>query len=334
MSPAAVEGNACALCGASDLRFFARHLDFGLPIRTCNLCGLTQTDFIPAEFLDRFYEQNYSAVQGRAANPPHQEAFIAERGLGQRDYVRLISGRAHFDAVRDMGAGLGGGIAAYSDASTLSAWDPDPLMRARLAQIPTLRLEQQPPADRRFDLVVISHVLEHFNDPCTELVTLRSQLATGGLLFVEVPNDTPEALERKIETLKSGSGHLFFFTQASLLRLLEADGGLDVLDVRAVGAPARSAALIDPRDNHAREDGVWLRALARRNSNTPSHRAPRAATANVEMQRLAALYELSAEHVKLRRSARKLAEHAHHALAGSASADASADLKALITALR
>lgn len=75
-----------------------------------------------------------------------------------------------------------------------------------------------------FDLVIMSHVLEHLDNPAAELAAIRKVLKPDGLLFLEVPNRSGN-LALPIDDNRS---HLHFFSTTSLARLL-AETGLEVL---------------------------------------------------------------------------------------------------------
>jgi 2-polyprenyl-3-methyl-5-hydroxy-6-metoxy-1,4-benzoquinol methylase len=59
-------------------------------------------------------------------------------------------------------------------------------------------------ADQRFDLVVISHVLEHTIDPVKFLTGCTQLLSPGGILFIEVPC-------KDYEHKEMDEPHLLFF---------------------------------------------------------------------------------------------------------------------------
>ena len=65
-----------------------------------------------------------------------------------------------------------------------------------------------------FDLVVISHVLEHTNSPIIFLEKIKSKLKKGGYIFIEVPNE-----DYKFK--KEDEPHLLFFNHNSFRILLE-----------------------------------------------------------------------------------------------------------------
>jgi SAM-dependent methyltransferase len=75
-----------------------------------------------------------------------------------------------------------------------------------------------------FDLVLMSHVLEHLDDPAAELAAIRQVLAPRGAIFLEVPNRAGH-LGLPIDDNRS---HLHFFS-ANSLALLLSGGGLEVL---------------------------------------------------------------------------------------------------------
>lgn len=75
-----------------------------------------------------------------------------------------------------------------------------------------------------FDMILMSHVLEHLEDPAGELRAMRAVLADGGAMFVEVPN---MAGHRKLP-IDDNRSHLHFFSSTSLARML-ANEGLEVV---------------------------------------------------------------------------------------------------------
>jgi SAM-dependent methyltransferase len=94
-----------------------------------------------------------------------------------------------------------------------------------------------------FDLVLMSHVLEHIDDPAAELRAIRKILAPEGALFLEVPNG-PGNRRLPIDDNRS---HLHFFSATSLTRLL-ANAGLETVaaatDVRLDARYADSLQII------------------------------------------------------------------------------------------
>jgi SAM-dependent methyltransferase len=78
--------------------------------------------------------------------------------------------------------------------------------------------------DGPFDLVVMSHVLEHIEDPAAEIDAIRQVLKAEGALFLEVPNG---AGNRRLP-IDDNRAHVHFFSATSLTRLL-ANSGLETV---------------------------------------------------------------------------------------------------------
>lgn len=75
-----------------------------------------------------------------------------------------------------------------------------------------------------FDMILMSHVLEHLDDPAAELAAMRRVLGDGGAIFIEVPN---LAGHRKLP-IDDNRSHLHFFSTTSLARML-ANAGLEIV---------------------------------------------------------------------------------------------------------
>jgi 2-polyprenyl-3-methyl-5-hydroxy-6-metoxy-1,4-benzoquinol methylase len=75
-----------------------------------------------------------------------------------------------------------------------------------------------------YDLIIMSHVLEHIEDPASEIDVMKRFLKPNGLMFLEVPNGSGN---RKL-AIDDNSSHLHFFSPTSLSRLL-ASHGLEVI---------------------------------------------------------------------------------------------------------
>jgi 2-polyprenyl-3-methyl-5-hydroxy-6-metoxy-1,4-benzoquinol methylase len=137
-----------------------------------------------------------------------------------------------------------------------------------------------------YNVIVLSHILEHLAQPQAFLKRIMTLLAKGGLLFIDVPHQDYRFKD-------SVFPHLLFFDVRSLTRLIEACG-LALLHIGTYGPSAaenmkgaRAMGRLVERSvyrlrrvlpaatlrgyyhrhlqvNHLQDDGLWLRALARR----------------------------------------------------------------------
>lgn len=177
---------SCVLCG-STLAPFDRFELRGTELRydACKGCGLVHMNPRPTvEDLDRHYAEEYRLVMGDVAGEETSDAQV-RRSRQQRQFIGVTPER-HLDVGCSMGTLLNeigattktgvepgaehraiareAGIDAHATIEDLKATDPEP-----------------------FDLVTLSHVLEHTTDPVGFLDELRPLIAPGGRLLIEVP---------------------------------------------------------------------------------------------------------------------------------------------------
>jgi SAM-dependent methyltransferase len=108
--------------------------------------------------------------------------------------------------------------------------EPDP-QAARLAAsrgIPVLQggLEQLAGQSESFDVITLSHVIEHFHDPLTSLRACWRLLKPGGHVWIETPNLDSAGHRRFSQHWRGVEAprHLVLFNAAALSRLLGAAG--------------------------------------------------------------------------------------------------------------
>lgn len=231
---------ACVLCGSTaattvrPYRSLKPHELFaGRTVARCDACGLCAAAPMPAQDdLDAYY----AAAEYDAGNP--------ELALGTSRWTRL-PGRAdaQLRMVRSLRAApigswldLGAGYGKLLDAARASgvertgAIESTPARRAHLADNGHECFDDLDAARARgpWDVVSISHVLEHVADPVGMLRALASVLADDGHLFCEVPNAVGWAGNHD-------DPHVTFLEPATLRAIVEA-ADLTAVEVRTSGA--------------------------------------------------------------------------------------------------
>lgn len=168
----------------------------------CNLCKLGWTNPFPTEdSLNALYDaresSDFDVVRGSVVDLIKD--FLSVRQL------RRLAPRESVGAVLDYGTGNGRfAISAAKafpgarvDAVDYHAAPPSLLQDPRLSSISYYNVEELFDLRRRYQLIILRHVLEHNHHPVNLLRDLSQLLAEDGIIYVEVPN------------LHSGCGRVF-----------------------------------------------------------------------------------------------------------------------------
>jgi 2-polyprenyl-3-methyl-5-hydroxy-6-metoxy-1,4-benzoquinol methylase len=138
----------------------------------------------------------------------------------------------------DIGCGSGSMLSAMS-AAGLQAVGVDPDATARLeAQrngytVFAGTAEELPVeiTGRKFDLVTMTHTLEHCLDPSLALTNARNVLSSRGIFYCEVPNAGSRYFESygQISEMLDVPRHLYFFNKSALSAAARS-AGLEITD--------------------------------------------------------------------------------------------------------
>jgi SAM-dependent methyltransferase len=199
----------------------------------CERCGLgslsplPEADEIPAFYaLDRYYTHGESHI---SAVPPslldkaltklawwadHSEPF---------DPARIAVSLSPGARICDLGCGHAQYLQTFKALGfEVVGVDPDPSARAQAAQAGVMVLEgtaeDVPDMGRQFDLVLMTHSLEHCRDPERALANAARLTKPGGLCYIEVPNCACEHFETFTicSEMFDAPRHIHFFTPAAL----------------------------------------------------------------------------------------------------------------------
>lgn len=258
----------CASCGGS-LRRHRRYefasaafrRIYGDPnVYACSGCDLVQVDTAAVDdaALGRYYEHDYRAVAKLGIAPDEAgHRWYRARGVALADLAQRHAARTPARAF-ELGAGYGynldslrevfPGLATFTDEADRNIRFHEAIGRANLADGP-------------WDMVILSHVLEHFSDPVGLLQSAVDQLVAGGLLVIEVPNDRAGI----IPINGPDEPHLTFFTESTLRQLLERVSRYELVEIFTAGplnTPRSAATMMRRRLLGAAMQTPGLRRLA------------------------------------------------------------------------
>lgn len=157
------------------------------------------------------------------------------RAMLDRDY-RHLPMRKDGGRVLDVGFGNGG----YLQNALEMGWravgtdfDPEVVENARRRGFDA-RLGTVDAVEGPFDVITLSHVIEHFHDPVAELQACHRLLAPGGMIWLETPNVEAIGLARFGRDWRGlePPRHLVLFSRASLANILRDAGFVEISDLK------------------------------------------------------------------------------------------------------
>jgi 2-polyprenyl-3-methyl-5-hydroxy-6-metoxy-1,4-benzoquinol methylase len=221
----------CYLCKRNDLTSVTTNISFGTDIIQCRHCGFVQTEYISSQAIDDYYATYY--------RDGHNQAIVKvlkcdseKQARSQLDYIDTIIPGAKFENALEIGTGEMARSLAQRNAN-MYVTELDPNYRKLLETEATIKVIgndklNAPDFFNFYDLVVLSHVLEHMADPIHLLDMLSRVLKINGYMFIELPNE--------VEMLKragfQGKGHIYFFTLETFKAMIALQGSFDILEIR------------------------------------------------------------------------------------------------------
>ena len=223
-----------------------RGTEFG-SIHQCEICGLKlvyplpKAEDIPAHYdLPRYYTHGADHI-------PETEPTFIERAMmhlawrtdrgSMFDPSTVLRGDASNWKVLDIGCGSGDLLSSFSDMGLETfGLEPDANARSEAEKrghrvfSGTAELIPDELRGRKFEVVTITHVLEHCLSPIDALKNAREFLAEDGVLYCEVPNAGSLYFQTysHISEMLDVPRHLFFFRKTDLEALTN-DVGLEII---------------------------------------------------------------------------------------------------------
>ncbi len=226
------------LCGNDGFALLAEYDRYRIRQRVviCSTCGLVQNQ---PRMTRRETEKFYASDAYRKLYDP--DIFELDR-QGFDGYLKktayrhdLVSshrnGKAP-DKVLEIGCGGGWNLYPYmQDGARVVGYDHGPAlvefgrglgMDLRTGSIDDVEGDE-------FDLIVLSHVVEHFLDPVGEVRKLAARLKNGGMVYIEVPNVRHFCLGGL------QNAHTYYFSPATLIHYMSR-AGLKPLEEKEFGS--------------------------------------------------------------------------------------------------
>lgn len=225
----------CCICKGKGFEVLASKDRYGLymPVVICKQCGLIQTNpRMNQESYNKFYDNEYRKLYvGKES--PSQEFFYEQYLRGKHIYSFIQKKTASLRKglfVFEVGCGAGGILQYFKEKGCevkgvdlgyeyLTFGKKNYGLDLTFGTIKDVKLDKKP------DVIIYSHVLEHILNPIEELNSVYNIIAPNGLLYIEVPG--VKNLMRNYEMnflIYLQNAHTYHFTLTSIKNLLEISG--------------------------------------------------------------------------------------------------------------
>lgn len=162
---------------------------------TCNTCGLIFRSLRPS---DSWYASARSKADSIDNIASSKKKFDSKLKNQYQRYQEISKELLNFGISRgkvlDIGCGLGAGLVAYKEKGFEAVGlEPSPVKNLYGKQqfdveIIKGTIDNNPFSSESFDLVILSHVLEHLTDPIDCLRKIKDLVKSDGYLYIEVPD--------------------------------------------------------------------------------------------------------------------------------------------------
>lgn len=215
----------CSLLAGSpeDLVEISTHDRKGQPLRTVfdTRTGIVRNEPIPSDAeLEKFYALDYR-VRYKGSAEPRKRQILRNSRLARDFFAANAETLRSVQTVLDVGAGSGEYVFAANYLDKKAAGLEPNIRYAHYCRdelqldVTTGFVERSRYPSGMFDLIILSHVLEHLNDPVGCLSILRDWLAPGGVVFVAVPN-IDEMCRHHSKGNMFHYGHIWNFSPSTL----------------------------------------------------------------------------------------------------------------------
>jgi len=218
----------CECCNSSKIKDLFLNSFFKKKVKECEDCGYKFTQISNADlnsFLHDYYKDRYWKWTNRKDN--YLEKKIKQiswlgldsiRANSQYEFLKNYSGK-----VLDIGAGKGDLSRIFSkkgyDVTIIEpAEENTNKLKKTLSDVQIITGEFETiDIKEKFDIIIMSHILEHVKDMINFLKSAKKLLSPDGIIFIEVPDCNNKII---LENSVGENPHISHFSRQSLENLL------------------------------------------------------------------------------------------------------------------
>ena len=217
---------SCFLCNSKKLDFVGLNPDFkNCYIVRCKKCGFMFNVFEERN-TDDYYEEEYR--QARAEHITQKYVGLQDkRALAQFEFIRKnIDKPLKNMNILEIGCSVARLLKKFeNDNNVLVGYEADVEMASRAKDdvkgtIINSMCDIGKLPNNSYDLIMLSHVFEHLDNPIMSLKLLLQALKPNGYIFIEIPNENLETVKFMCAN-KKGVGHYTYFSVKNLQALIK-----------------------------------------------------------------------------------------------------------------
>jgi SAM-dependent methyltransferase len=240
----------CLQCAGKKLAFIrpyrtntseGKRIFGGSALYQCSDCGLVQSAPRPEPpILENYYKQDYRTNRYAGSDVadvsrfPNDNLYYCNRGRSIAELLKRFSSKDDL-RILDIGAGYGHILYFLGQEFPRASRFAIEFSEACGKHLESQKIEvRNQPVEQvlsgmknQFDLVTLSHLLEHLLNPASVLELIHSSLTSGGLLYIEVPNIPVDCLLRYPDHVwapRHDEPHITFFSEFTLKKIVESAG--------------------------------------------------------------------------------------------------------------
>ena len=185
-------GTFCIICKSNKFNIINEIDRYGFfyPTGICKNCGMVQQSiYYTNSFLEKFYSKYYNLFYGHFKNP--EERFNSQY-LGAKKSYQFVKNYIDHKKTKilEIGCGAGGILKYYQDKGFyVKGLDYDnSQLNYGISKSLNLINNNYYNSTEKFDLIILSHVLEHMSEPEKEIDKIKQYLSKDGIVYIEVPS--------------------------------------------------------------------------------------------------------------------------------------------------
>ena len=188
-------------------------------IVTCKDCGLMFTNpMLKKSFLKEFYQSDfYRKLYNHHLNEGENNIFLDDENVPNAfEFLKkFILDKKNLNII-EIGSGNNANLVHFKKLGNLYAVDYSAASK-KLAEKNGIRFEQGgvevlKKFNIKFDIIILSHVIEHFHDFKGDMLEIRKFSKENSLFYIEVPS-----MDLKYSLDQLQNAHNFYFTKNSFL---------------------------------------------------------------------------------------------------------------------